>query len=46
MEREKAAELKAEQDDTMDRAMESWEHSRIKVGYGPSNGSKFSDYHS
>lgn len=33
--------------DTIDMAMPSWEHSQIKVsGCGPSNGSKFSTYHS
>lgn len=38
---------RATQQDTMDRAMVSWDHSRISVsGYGPSNGSKFSTYHS
>lgn len=31
--------------DTIDRAMPSWEHSQIKVsGFGKSNGSKFSTY--
>lgn len=32
--------------DQVDMAMEHWEHSQIKVGYGPNNGSKFADYHS
>jgi hypothetical protein len=30
----------------MDQAMESFDHSQIKVGYGSSNGSKFAEYHS
>lgn len=32
--------------ETIDLAMPSFEHSQIKVGYGPSNGSKFAKYHS
>ena len=30
----------------IDRAMPTFEHSQIRVGYGSSNGSKFSTYHS
>lgn len=31
--------------ENLDIAMESFEHSKIRVGYGKSNGSKFSTYH-
>lgn len=46
MERDKERAARKHQQDTIDLAMPSWEHSQIKVGYGPSNGSKFSTYHS
>lgn len=45
-ERAKQDRQKAEWNDTRDRAMESFDHSQIKVGYGPSSGSKFQRYHS
>jgi hypothetical protein len=46
MEREKAAQEKATFANTMDHAMESFNHSQIKVSMcGPSSGSKFSTYH-
>jgi hypothetical protein len=43
---ETEAREKANWNDTLAQAMESFDHSQIKVGYGPSSGSKFSDYHS
>jgi hypothetical protein len=46
MTREKEAKEKSDFGDTMDIAMEHYDHAQIKVGYGPSNGSKFADYHS
>lgn len=46
MERDKARRDAQNTQDTIDLAMPSFEHSQIKVGYGPSNGSKFSRYHS
>ncbi len=46
MERDKESAERTELANTMDSAMETFDHSRIKVGYGPSNGSKFSTYHS
>jgi hypothetical protein len=46
MERDKERREANYRQDTIDLAMPSWEHSQIKVGYGPSNGSKFSTYHS
>jgi hypothetical protein len=45
MERDKARTDKQNLQDSIDIAMESFDHSRIKVGYGPSSGSKFSKYH-
>lgn len=45
MERDKERKDKQYTQDTIDIAMPSFEHSQIKVGYGPSNGSKFSTYH-
>lgn len=44
--REKEQAEKADFQDTMDRSMDAWDHSRIRVGYGRSSGSKFTDYHS
>jgi len=44
--RDKEVRDKDNWNDTLSQAMESFEHSQIKVGYGPSSGSKFSDYHS
>lgn len=46
MDRDKERRARQHRQDTIDLAMPSWEHSQIKVGYGPSNGSKFSTYHS
>lgn len=46
MEREREAKERASWNDTLSQAMESFDHSQIKVGYGPSSGSKFSTYHS
>jgi hypothetical protein len=45
--RDKAAQVKARDQETMDMAIErGWDHSRIQVSMrGPSNGSKFSTYH-
>lgn len=38
---------RASRSDVLDKAMESFEHSQIKVSmFGPSSGSKFSTYHS
>jgi hypothetical protein len=45
-EEEKAAREKRDWNNTLAQAMESFDHSQIKVGYGPSSGSKFSTYHS
>lgn len=45
MERDKDQREKQSRQESIDRAMPAWEHSRIRVGYGPSSGSKFSDYH-
>jgi hypothetical protein len=45
-ERDREMKEKQSTQDTVDQAMESFEHSRIKVsGCGASNGSKFSTYH-
>lgn len=46
MARDKERRDKQSTQDTIDLAMPSFEHAQIKVGYGPSNGSKFSTYHS
>jgi hypothetical protein len=46
IEREQERKEKFLNQDAVDRAMPFWEHSRIRVGYGKSSGSKFSDYHS
>ena len=46
MERDAAATKQAQTQDAIDRAMPSFDHSKISVGYGKSNGSKFADYHS
>jgi hypothetical protein len=46
MDREKELADKRYQQDLIDSAMPSWEHSQIQVsGFGKSNGSKFSTYH-
>lgn len=45
MARDQALKEKSWQNETIDRAMPSFDHSQIKISmYGPSNGSKFSDY--
>jgi hypothetical protein len=47
MERDKEKRDRQYQADLIDEAMPSWHHSQISVsGYGKSNGSKFSTYHS
>ncbi len=45
MERERERKEREMSQRAIDRAMPAWEHSRIRVGYGKSSGSKFSDYH-
>ena len=45
MEREKAASDRAIEQESRDRAGDVWDHAQIKVGYGPSSGSKFTRYH-
>ena len=46
MDRDRARKDKAQHQDLLDRAMPSFEHSKIQVsGAGKSNGSKFSTYH-
>jgi hypothetical protein len=46
MERDEERKERQHQQDTIDLAMPSWEHSQIKVSMrGKSNGSKFSTYH-
>jgi hypothetical protein len=46
MARDKEARARSTWNDTLSQAMESFDHSQIKVGWGPSSGSKFSTYHS
>lgn len=46
MERDREQHEKWARADAVDRAMPLWDHSRIRVGYGAANGSKFSQYHS
>lgn len=46
IEKEKEAADKADLDENIQQATEAFTHSQISVGYGPSNGSKFSTYHS
>jgi hypothetical protein len=47
IDREKEAAEKADAQDTMDKMTEAaWDFPKIKVGYGPSSGSKFSEFHS
>lgn len=43
--RDKQAAKDKTTNENMDIAMESFEHAKIKIGYGKSNGSKFSTYH-
>lgn len=45
MERDKARSDAEFAQESRDRAGEVWDHAQIKVGYGPSSGSKFSTYH-
>lgn len=45
MERDKEKAKAKTSGENMDIAMESFDHAQIKVGYGKSNGSKFSTYH-
>lgn len=45
MEREEETRRRDSLQDTIDRSMDVFDHSQIRVGYGPSNGSKFSKYH-
>jgi hypothetical protein len=46
IERDKEKARQKTTDENVDIAMESFEHAKIRVGYGKSNGSKFSTYHS
>lgn len=47
LEREKEASIKRTTQESVDRAMPFYDHSQISISmYGPSNGSKFSTYHS
>jgi hypothetical protein len=46
MTRDRERKERTDRANTLDEAMPFWDHSRIRVsGYGPSSGSKFSDYH-